>query len=367
MNTAQIIQPELILNTQICKENIRQMAGKALASGSLFRPHFKTHQSRGVASWFREVGVTAITVSSLRMAALFIASGWKDITVAMPFNLREVSFLEELLPKARIHILIDSVEAVRGLDRRLSMPVGAFLKMDCGYGRSGVGIDDGMAIDRILTAIHQSEHLQFRGFLTHSGHTYHATSREEIVKISLQVAQKMKRLKKRWFRLFPDAIISIGDTPGCSLMDDFSGIDEVRPGNFVFYDLMQKNLGSCDRSRIAVAVAAPVLGLYPERNTVIVHCGGVHLSKESIQNSQGVKLFGQVVWLTDSGWQWPAEEIFVTALSQEHGIIQANPGLLRAIQHGALLGIIPVHSCLTVSCFSEYLTTTGERLKIFRP
>ena len=36
--------------------------------------------------------------------------------------------------------------------------------------------------------------------------------------------------------------ISIGDTPACSILEEFAGVDEVRPGNFVFYDVMQLSL-----------------------------------------------------------------------------------------------------------------------------
>ena len=39
------------------------------ASGKLsFRPHFKTHQSAEIGSWFRDFGVTRITVSSRESA-----------------------------------------------------------------------------------------------------------------------------------------------------------------------------------------------------------------------------------------------------------------------------------------------------------
>jgi len=32
-------------------------------------------------------------------------------------------------------------------------------------------------------------------------------------------------------------------------------VDEIRPGNFVFYDLMQYRIGSCSVGQIAVAMA----------------------------------------------------------------------------------------------------------------
>ena len=59
-----IVRPTLILDKEVCLRNIERMAEKAKAKNLLFRPHFKTHQSATVGEWFRDAGITAITVSS---------------------------------------------------------------------------------------------------------------------------------------------------------------------------------------------------------------------------------------------------------------------------------------------------------------
>ncbi len=43
------------------------MAEKARINDVVFRPHFKTHQSHKIGQWFRNEGVNAITVSSIKM------------------------------------------------------------------------------------------------------------------------------------------------------------------------------------------------------------------------------------------------------------------------------------------------------------
>ena len=65
------------------------MADRAIQYNVRLRPHFKTHQSRQIAGWFREAGINCITVSSLKMAEYFAADGWDDITVAFPVNVLE--------------------------------------------------------------------------------------------------------------------------------------------------------------------------------------------------------------------------------------------------------------------------------------
>ena len=64
----QVTEPTMVLNEEVCKSNIARMAAKAKAANVVFRPHFKTHQSREIGEWFRASGVDKITVSSLNMA-----------------------------------------------------------------------------------------------------------------------------------------------------------------------------------------------------------------------------------------------------------------------------------------------------------
>lgn len=48
----------------------------------------------------------------------------------------------------------------------------------------------------------------------------------------------MIALRARYITKFPKIIISVGDTPGISAAKNLEGIDEVRPGNYVFFDVM---------------------------------------------------------------------------------------------------------------------------------
>ena len=82
----QIIKPTLLVDERKSRENIRRMVQRARNAGVSFRPHMKTHQSNEVGEWFRDEGVDRIAVSSVDMAKYFANGGWKDITIAFPFN-----------------------------------------------------------------------------------------------------------------------------------------------------------------------------------------------------------------------------------------------------------------------------------------
>jgi D-serine deaminase-like pyridoxal phosphate-dependent protein len=154
--------------------------------------------------------------------------------------------------------------------------------------------------------------------------------------------------------------ISVGDTPTCSVVDNFVGVDEIRPGNFVFYDLMQEKLGACTEDEIAVAVACPVIGKYKERNQIAVYGGLVHLSSAFILDGDDRKIYGCATSLHDGTFGPINREAPVIGLSQEHGAIQAGKNLWDGIEIGNLILLFPIHSCLTCDLHGRYTTTKGD-------
>jgi D-serine deaminase-like pyridoxal phosphate-dependent protein len=346
-----ITRPSLIVKEDVCRNNIRRMAEKADASSVIFRPHFKTHQSLEVSRWFREYGVDKITVSSAEMALQFAGDVWCDITIAFPANIRELQHYNELKDKIQLNLLVDSTEASTALSQGIKAETGIFIEVDCGYGRSGIQYDNLKSFDAVIRIIKASARLKFKGFLLHSGDTYQANSLAEISRIYQRNILQLKSLKDRYIEKFPDIIISMGDTPSCSILDDLSEADEIRPGNFVYYDLMQYSHGVCELSDIAVSVACPVAGVYPERNEVLIYGGAIHLSKEFLD--QEGRNYGLIVQYTDEGWSDPVPNTRLVSISQEHGIIRTNIDFLKTLKHGDIVGIIPVHSCLTANLLKD--------------
>ena len=357
-----ITRPTLLLDEQRCRANIRRMTEKATRNNVAFRPHFKTHQSHEVGRWFRDVGVTACTVSSVRMASYFAADGWQDITIAFPLNFREADEINRLASSARLNVLAVDAGALDELRQRLKAPVGVFIEIDCGYHRTGVDPGDTEALNAILSVIESSPLLSFSGILTHAGHSYACRSGIEILSVHQQSTLVMKKVAARLRQRFPDLVVSVGDTPTCSAANDFSGIQEIRPGNFVFYDIMQRGIGSCTDEHIAIALACPVVAVYPSRNEIVIHGGGVHLSKDFLKQEDGSQQFGKVVWLTENGWSLPPTGMNVKSLSQEHGVIRASAEDCSSIKPGDLLGILPVHSCMTADAMTEFYTLSGKKI-----
>ena len=128
----QIVVPTMLLDERRARRNIAAMAEKARRSGVRFRPHFKTHQSAAVGEWFRAEGVAAITASSLDMALYFADHGWRDIMVAFPANIREMTKINDLAARVRLHLLVDSPATVAAMRLWLTAPVGVWMEVDAG-------------------------------------------------------------------------------------------------------------------------------------------------------------------------------------------------------------------------------------------
>jgi D-serine deaminase-like pyridoxal phosphate-dependent protein len=353
----QIKNPTLILNEEVCRRNLQRMADKAKKHNLRLIPHFKTHQSLKVADWCKDYGVDEITVSSFRMAFYFRDRGFNNIHIAFPFNPLLVEDLE-LFDEQPISIQLVNEEVTQLVADNLKKKVGFFIEIDAGYGRAGVPIGKLEVIDGILRAASSNANLIFKGFYIHAGHTYH-TDLEGIKKIQKETQEAFRILKAKYQGQYPQLVCRSGDTPSCSIMEDFEHIDEIGPGNYVFFDITQAEIGSCKKEDVAVALAAPIVDIKMDRNEILIHGGGVHLSKDVLE-CDGVKNFGEVVLFEQKGWRLPEERAYLKSISQEHGLIQAPDSLMKQLKIGDVIGILPIHSCMTADCMRSYRTLDND-------
>ncbi|MEA1885671.1 MAG: alanine racemase [Bacteroidota bacterium] len=358
METGNITGPQLVIDRDKCLGNIEYMLQKAKDNNLIFRPHFKTHQSKIIGRWFKKYGVDRITVSSLKMAYYFANDGWQDILVGIAYNPREYPLYEKLSGRCRIQATVSCPETCRILAGQCRFPLTVMIKIDTGYNRTGIRWDDTEGLRQSVKYLRSNNKIRIRGLMTHDGSTYGLNSRKKILE---QYEKSVHRLNYcRENSDMKDLEISIGDTPSASVVDNFNGIDELRPGNFIFYDLMQYINGSCHFNKIAIVLLCPVIDIRPPSGTVVVHGGAVHFSKDNIVVN-GKKVYGMLAELDKNGWHRPKDETYISSLSQEHGIIDCpSNGLIKKVMPGDLLTIIPVHSCLTADCMESYMLTTGE-------
>ena len=225
-----LTKPTFLIDKEKSIVKIEKMFKKAQCQGLTFRPHFKTHQSKEIGRWFRDLGVHAITVSSFEMAEFFASDGWKDITVAFSVNPNEIEAINCLSSTVKLNIVLEDISVIDQLDRKLDNPLGVYIEIDTGYHRAGLNPSNFDQITPLIQRLDDSHNFNFRGFLTFAGHSYHARGEKEIMEVHSDYMEDMLGLKKKYISTNPKLELSIGDTPTCSIAEDFSGIDEMRPG-----------------------------------------------------------------------------------------------------------------------------------------
>ena len=268
-----ISKPVLLVDEAKCRENIQFMAQRAQENNLILRPHFKTHQSHEIGKWCQEYGIRNITVSSLDMANYFEGQ-FDHITLAIPFNVAQAADIENLASRQKMAVLVDSLSSVQYLNSEMSTSIGIWIEVDTGSKRSGVDPDDHGLIHSIVEAINSSDNHYFEGFYSHAGHTYLDRSVDAVKDTFSRAKEDILRASEPYSEKY-DFKVNLGDTPGCSLTEDFSGLDSISPGNFVFYDMMQVTISSCSPDKVAVCLAAPIISKNAARNELVVY-GGVH-------------------------------------------------------------------------------------------
>jgi D-serine deaminase-like pyridoxal phosphate-dependent protein len=350
----EITTPAFLVDQAIVRQNCETMREKARRSRVAFRPHVKTHKTIEIARMQAGDSTGPITVSTLAEAEFFAGHGFDDITYAVPISPGKLDRAAALARRIkRLNLLLDdfqTLQALQDFHAAHGIVFDVFLKVDSGYHRAGVDPDSPESV-RLAVATAKSRAVRFHGLLTHAGHSYNSRNPEEIRKVASQETESLTRLRGYIAQQGVDKLIrSIGSTPTTSVVEEFTDTDEVRPGNYVFYDAFQARIGACSFSQCAGSVLATVIGSYPQHGHFLVDAGALALSKDPgpdhIDRECG---FGVVCDLELN--RLPMK---VTVLSQEHGKIQAEPAVLARYPVGTRLRIVPNHSCLTAAMYDTY-------------
>ncbi|MEO8572936.1 MAG: alanine racemase [Pyrinomonadaceae bacterium] len=353
MDLQTIKTPSLLLDLTRVRNNAARMTEIARRNNVRLRPHIKTHKCIEVARIQTEGHNGAITVSTLAEARAFAKHGFNDITYAVPIEQGKFADAIDILKSGvKLSLLTDDADTVQALDEaagKAGVTFDVFVKIDCGTHRVGVEPDSAEAIE-VPRLLSDAKNLNFAGILTHAGHSYDAKTKDGILEVARHERDSMVELATRIGRQgIAVPTVSIGSTPSMSTIDHLDGIDEIRPGNYIFFDNYQATLGSCSFEDTALTVLAAVI--HKGKTRMVIDAGGIALSKDrgpvGLDPSCG---YGRV--LDVDGHE---TGLRVTGLSQEHGEIEADENdAFDRYKVGDRVRILANHSCLTAAQHSHY-------------
>jgi D-serine deaminase-like pyridoxal phosphate-dependent protein len=350
--------PAILIDLDLVDKNVTQMQKKASRYGVALRPHIKTHKIPELALLQIRMGAQGVTASKVSEAEVMAQSGIHDIFIAnqivAPKKLRR---LADLSHHINVSVGLDSLEGARVLSEVFSaagITIDYLIEINSGLDRCGVLPKDSAL--QLFREINSLSSIRFKGIYTHAGHAYGKGSLEEVSHVS----QHESRVMVETTEVFKDLevrpeIISVGSTPTMKVWKGYDGINEIRPGNYIFNDAIQVSLGVAKPEECALTVLATVISRPDPARAVIDAGSKVFALDQGAHGIDLVKGFGLVI----------GKNAILQRLSEEHGIISVGPH--ENLMVGETVRIIPNHACTVINLFdTAYGIREGKIEKEFR-
>jgi D-serine deaminase-like pyridoxal phosphate-dependent protein len=255
-----------------------------------------------------------------------------------------------LRQRTRLIIGVDSLEGAR----RVSAVAGreehileVRLEVDTGLRRTGVPYEKAVELARDVDSL---DNLELTGIYTYRGAVLDGSPTLDLKGAGLQEGELMISLADR---IREQGIgvqdVSLGSTPTARHAVGVTGVTEIRPGTYVFYDRMQARMGACSLGDCAAEVVATVVSR-PTGDLAVIDGGSKTFATDVQPGGEPLNLvgFGEVVG---------HPEAVLERLTEEHGMISLRGG--NDLRVGDTLRIIPNHVCSTVN-LHDALFLAGE-------
>jgi D-serine deaminase-like pyridoxal phosphate-dependent protein len=349
--------PAVLIDKSRLIHNLDRMQAIADARGLRLRPHTKTHKSPLVAHWQIERGAVGICCAKLGEAEVFADAGIGNIRLPYPLNPINADRVLALLERTHLSFIVDHPGVARQWSAALvsaGKEVDVLVKVDVGFHRCGIDPAGGQAVE-MIAAVAALPGLRFRGLLSHAGHTYHATSEDELRAMAAGEARTMNELVARC-RAAGVAIdeVSTGATPPARFSMQQNGFTEYRPGNYAYFDRTQVSLGAATLDDCALTVMARVVSK-PGADRIVLDAGSKTLTSDGARGFSPSPGYGVV--LRRDGTADPG--LLIERLSEEHATVKVIDGA-TALEPGDRVRIVPNHSCVVSNLVDEAWLVDGK-------
>lgn len=370
--------PAVVVDRSRLETNLSAMQAMADRENVGLRPHTKTHKSIEMARRQLQLGATGLTVAKVGEAELFVEAGFTDIRLAYTLvgkdKLERVAKL--MRSGATISFCVDTstaAEAASAFFSGVGLEAQVLIETDIGYGRCGVRWDNPDSA-RWAASVDEMPGLKVVGILTHAGHAYYGPKddseslREALERVSNQERDRMldfaASLRDAGLSAAVDGSleISIGSTPSISAFSNTERhgfrITEIRPGNYLYLDMTQANLGVAPLDRCSLTVWATVISRHDNPDGTqrfFLDSGKKVLTSDGAFASEG---FGQI--LSSVAPMQPLEGTLINGLSEEHGWVKASGDV--EISVGDRVRVVPNHACVVVNTQRQLYLIDGQEV-----
>ena len=351
MRVADIDTPALLVDLEPMERNLRRAADYAGKHGLRLRPHTKTHKSPRIGRRQLELGAAGLTVAKVGEAEVMLDAAPADLLVAYPVIGRaKLERLMTVARRARVTVALDSMAAAQQLSeaaQAAGVQVGVLAETDVGLGR--VGVSPGAELLDLARGIERLASLSFEGIAFYPGHIKDngAAGREELVALGGLI---QSILGDFWRAGIQARIVSGGSTPSLYHSHELPGLNEIRPGTYVYNDWNTVASGACTPDECAATLLVTVVST-ARPGQIIVDGGSKTFSSDRLTGCGAESTFGHVV---------EAPEALFHKMNEEHGYVDVSE-CGRKYEIGERLRIIPNHICVAVNLHARvYGIRDGE-------
>jgi D-serine deaminase-like pyridoxal phosphate-dependent protein len=338
MHVSEVDTPALLADLDVMERNLQRVADYAQAHGLRLRPHTKTHKSPLIARRQLRLGAAGLTVAKVGEAEVMLQADPADMLVAYPvIGHSKIERLMTVARHVRVTVSLDSLCAAQQLSegaQAAGQTLGVLAETDVGLGR--VGVSPGAELLALARQIHGLPGLSFDGIAFYPGHIKDQGpgGREALAALGRLLPAILDDFRREGLEV---RIVSGGSTPTLFHSHELPGLNEIRPGTYVYNDWNTVASGACRPEDCAASIAVTVVST-ARPGQIIVDGGSKTFSSDRPAGSAACT-FGHVI---------EAPQAVFHKMNEEHGFIDVtHTG--RSFQIGERLHIIPNHICVAVN------------------
>ena len=352
MHISELDTPALLIDLDIMERNLRRVAEYAKAHGLRLRPHTKTHKVPALGKLQLASGAVGLTVAKVGEAEVMLAADPPDLLVAYPvIGQAKLDRLMQVARQTRVTVALDSLFAARQLSeaaRQAHVKVGVLAEVDVGLGR--VGVSPGEELLQLAQDLERLPGLTFEGIAFYPGHikVLDNTGVEALQQLRWLIQTMLDDLRRAGIAV---RIVSGGSTPTLFHSHALTGLNEIRPGTYIYNDMNTVRSGGCTVDECAGSILVTVVST--ARKGQMVVDGGSKTFSSDLPVGSAERTFGRVVEAPDS--------VFYN-LNEEHGFVDIRRAG-RAFAVGDRVRILPNHVCPAVNLHERVYGIRNEAVE----
>ena len=253
LTKADLPTPNLMLNEDVFRRNLKTMSGHCERTGFNLRAHVKVHRSPEIAKRQIEAGSIGLCCASISECEVMIDAGMHGILwtrqPAVPNTISRVVALAKKDPT--FMTVIDDPVIAGQLDeaaRAAGTKVKVVVDNDVGIGRQGrQGVKPGQEAVELSKRVMKAKNLKLAGLMGYSGRaskTHGWRKRKQVSEEAVGLLLESVSLCRR--AGIPVGIVTGGSTGTYNIDSEIKGMTELQAGSYAMMDSRYKNIGGKD-------------------------------------------------------------------------------------------------------------------------